>query len=208
VNQHAIRSSFSISLAASQCLFLAQASYQCLGARYDQHAASGFCRSELSLKFGDGHKFLTAARAEAAVFWEGLVLHDNGRDTGRLIAWYDIGDVHGIAETCVDVGDDRGILHFADRAHHFQVDVHRKDIGIGHGVGRGQLKATTPYRIETSTGGELGRERVVSCHRHRRPVDIDLGTQHCHLCAVLINVIIPSVGHRWGCFAIHIPHHH
>jgi hypothetical protein len=41
---------------------------QRLGARYDQHGASGFGRSELSLKFADGHKFLTAACAEAAVF--------------------------------------------------------------------------------------------------------------------------------------------
>jgi hypothetical protein len=97
----------------------------------------------------------------------------------------------GIAETGVDVGDDRGILHFANRTHHLQVDVHREDIGIGHSVGRGQLKATTPYRIETSTGGELGRERVVGCHRHCRPVDIELGAQRCRPCAVLIHMIIP-----------------
>jgi hypothetical protein len=42
------------------------------------------------------------------------------------MAWRDIGDVDGIAETGVDVGDDRGILHFANRAHHLQADVHRE----------------------------------------------------------------------------------
>jgi hypothetical protein len=113
------------------------------------------------LKFTDRHKFLTAARAEAAVFWEGLVLNDHGRDTRRRVAWRDIGDVHGIAESCIDVGDDRSILHLANRAHDLQVDVHREDAGVWHSVGRGKFEAATPYRIETSTGGELGRERVV-----------------------------------------------
>src|SRR5437868_1901134 len=77
-------------------------------------------------------------------------------------------------------------------------------LASGNGVGRGQLKAATPYRIETSTGGELGRERVVSCHRHRRPMDIDLGTQRCRLCAVLFHVIIPSVSRPVGLLC-HIP---
>jgi hypothetical protein len=63
------------------------------------------------------------------------------------MAWRDIGDVDGIAETGVGVGDDRGILHFANRVHHLQADVHREDTDIGHGVGRGQLKPATPYRI-------------------------------------------------------------
>ena len=143
------------------------------------------------MKFADRHKFLTAACAEAAVFWEGLVLDNDGGDTSRRIPRHGIGDVDGIAKTCVDVGDDRGILHFPYRAHHIEVDVHREDTGIGHGVGRGQLKAATPYRIETSTGGELGRERVMGCHRHCRPLDIELGAQRCRRCAGLIHMVIP-----------------
>jgi hypothetical protein len=120
-----------------------------------------------------------------------LSLDDNGRDTGRGISRHDIGDVDGIAETGVDIGDDRGILHFANRPHHLKVYVHREDTGIGHGVGRGQFKAATPYRIETSTGGELGRERVVGCHRHCRPMHIELGAQRCRACATLIHLVIP-----------------
>src|SRR5205085_3100425 len=137
----------------SERLVLAQTGNQRLGARYDQDGASGFGRSELSLEFAERHKLLTAACAEAAVFWEGLVLDNDGGDTGRRIARHGIGDVDGIAKTRVDVGDDRGILHFANCTHHLQVDVHGEDTGIGHGVGRGQLKSATPYRIETSTGG-------------------------------------------------------
>src|SRR5204862_1911213 len=78
-----------------------------LRARYNQHVAGGFRGSELSLKFADRHKFLTAACAEAGIFWEGLVLDEDGRDTRRGIPWHDVGDVHGIAETGVDIGDDR-----------------------------------------------------------------------------------------------------
>jgi hypothetical protein len=42
------------------------------------------------LKFADRNKFLTAACTEAAVFWEGLVLDDDGGDTGRRIPRHDI----------------------------------------------------------------------------------------------------------------------
>jgi hypothetical protein len=64
-------------------------------------------------------------------------------------------------------------------------------IRASEGVGRGQLKAATPYRIETSTGGELGRERVMGRHRHCRPVDIGFGAQRCRPCTALIHMIIP-----------------
>jgi hypothetical protein len=91
VTQHAIRAGFCISHTAWEPLVLAETGNQRLGTHYDQHRASGFARSELSLKFLYRHKFLAAADAQAAVFWGRLVFDDDCRDTGRRITWSDIG---------------------------------------------------------------------------------------------------------------------
>jgi hypothetical protein len=65
------------------------------------------------LKFADRHKLLTAACAEAAVSWESLSSMTTAATPARRMPRHDIGDVDGIAETRVDIGDDRGIPYFA-----------------------------------------------------------------------------------------------
>ena len=88
-------------------------------------------------------------------------------------------------EAGVDIGNDGRVLHFTNRAHHFQVRSHRQDVGVGHRIGCRQLKAAAPDRVKAGIRRELGGKGIVRRHRERRLADIELGAQRCGLRIVL-----------------------
>jgi hypothetical protein len=77
------------------------------------------------LKFADRHELLPASRAEARVLGKCLVLDDDGGDASGGVLRHDVGDVHRIAKTGVEIGNHRRVLHLADRTHHLQMRTHR-----------------------------------------------------------------------------------
>jgi hypothetical protein len=140
---------------------------------------------DLALELVDRQQFVPTACTEAAVLRENLVLHNDGRHTGCHIARHGVGDVHRIAETRVNIGNDRAILHLADRAHHFQMRTHWQNIGIRYRIGCRKLEAASPYRVKARGGGELSRQRVMCGHCERRLMNVQLGMQRGGLWVVL-----------------------
>ena len=155
VDQYRIRAGFGIGRTAAQRFLLAAPGDQRLGARDDEDAAGRFRRRDLALNTADWHELLPATRAKARVLGKCFVLDDDGRDARCRVLRHDISNVHRVAETGIEVGDHRRILHLADCAHHLQMRAHRQNIGVGHGVGRRQLKATAPTGIKTRIRGEF-----------------------------------------------------
>jgi hypothetical protein len=137
--------------------------FGCLGGRH------------LALKLVDRDEFLTAAGPQAAVFGKSLVLDDDGGDAGRGVARHQIRDVHRIAIPGIEIRDHGRVLHLADRAHHFQMRVHRKNVRIRHRVRRRELEAAAPDRIKTRRSGEFCGQRIVCRHGQCRTTHIELG---------------------------------
>ena len=175
MDQHRVGAGLGIGRAAAQRFLLTESGDQRLGSRDDEDAAGRFRRRHLALKFADRHELLPATRAEARVLGKSLILDDDGRHASGCVLRHDVGDVHRIAKTGVEIGDHRRILHLADRAHHFQMRTHRQNIGIGHRVGRRQFEAAAPDGVEAGIGGEFCGERIMRRHGNRRAMHVDLG---------------------------------
>ena len=96
---------------------MAEPGDQGLGPRHHQRAAREAGGLDFALELLDGHQHLPSARPETAVLRKSFVLDHHRRNSGRGIARHEKSDVNCIAVSCINIGDDRRILHLSNRPH-------------------------------------------------------------------------------------------
>jgi hypothetical protein len=55
--------------------------------------------------------------------------------------------------------------------------IHGQNVGVGHGVRRGEFETATPDRIEARIGGEFGGQWIVRRHCQRRAMHVEFCAQ-------------------------------
>ena len=152
---------------AGERLVEAQARDQRLGpGDHDQRASAARIerRRDLALELRRRDQLVPAARAQAGVLREGLVLDDHGRSAGRDVARDRVVQVDRVAIAGVQVGDDRQGDRRGHASRGLQVLGQAHDAGVGHAQRGRKLEAAGPDGVEARLLDQPGAQGVVRRH--------------------------------------------